>query len=355
MEETFTLPQEGPPDINLIARHMDVVTVEGTQITGYLHYPEKESIAALQKLFKEYGAVGFFRREGDGHVVTYAYLPPQKPARVWVNVVLLLATLGTTLLVGAWQRGANPLVRPSDLWLGLPFSVGIILILGGHELAHYLVARQLGVDATLPYFLPIPHPFTGTMGAFIRMRSPVPSRSALVRVGIAGPLAGFAVAIPVSAIGLALSEQVVVGGRSLLRLGSPLAFEMISRLVHGAPVPGVDVMLHPLAFAGWLGMFVTALNLLPAGQLDGGHIAYGVLGRHYRTFRWFVLGAMGLMGIFWPGWLFWGLLVVLFGLRHPPPLDDVTRLDRNDRLLVLAAALLLALTLTPVPFPAGGL
>uniref|UniRef100_A0A7C4C9V1 Site-2 protease family protein n=1 Tax=candidate division WOR-3 bacterium TaxID=2052148 RepID=A0A7C4C9V1_UNCW3 len=229
------------------------------------------------------------------------------------------------------------------------------MILGSHELAHYLVARRLGVDATLPYFLPIPHPFTGTMGAFIKMRSPVPSRSALVRVGIAGPLAGFAVAIPVSAIGLALSRQVAVGDEPVLRLGSPLVFELISRLVQGVPEPGFDVMLHPLAFAGWLGMFVTALNLLPVGQLDGGHIVYGVLGRRYRVFRWFVLGAVVLMGLFWPGWWFWALLVIVFGLRHPPPLDDVTRLDRQDRLLVVAAALLLALTLTPVPFPGVGI
>jgi len=355
MDETGTTIADQPPDIGRIARHMDVVTVEGTRITGYLHYPEQESIAALQAVFREYGAVGFFRREGSGHVVTYAYLPKPKPARVWVNIVLLIATVGTTLLVGAWQRGGNPFAQPLDLLLGLPFSLGIILILGSHELAHYLVARRLGVDATLPYFLPIPHPFTGTMGAFIKMRSPVPSRSALVRVGIAGPLAGFAVAIPVSAIGLALSRQVAVGDAPLLRLGSPLVFELISRLIHGAPEPGFDVMLHPLAFAGWLGMFVTALNLLPAGQLDGGHIAYGVLGSRYRVFRWFVLGAVVAMGALWPGWLFWALLVIAFGLRHPPPLDDVTALDRQDRLLVAAAILLLALTLTPVPFPGVGL
>ncbi|MBM3315882.1 site-2 protease family protein, partial [candidate division WOR-3 bacterium] len=193
---------------------------------------------------------------------------------------------------------------------------------------------------------------TGTMGAFIRIRSPVPSRSALVRVGVAGPLVGFLVCLPVTVVGLALSRVEVLAGREVLPLGTPLLFGLISGLVHGGLAPGTDIMLHPVAFAGWLGMFVTALNLLPVGQLDGGHVVYALLGRHYRTFTLVMLGLLLAGGLLWPGWAFWALLIAVFGLRHPPPLDDVTPLGRADIALALAALAVLALTFVPVPFPA---
>jgi membrane-associated protease RseP (regulator of RpoE activity) len=213
-----------------------------------------------------------------------------------------------------------------------------------------VTARRLGVDATLPYFLPVPHPMTGTMGAFIRITSPVPSKGALVRVGVAGPLVGFLVALPVSIIGLALSRPVAVSNAPGIQLGSPLIFWAISQALHPRLGAGWDLMLHPLAFAGWLGLFVTALNLLPVGQLDGGHIAYAVFGRRWYRWSWVIIGALILLGFFWLGWPFWAVLSLVFGLRHPPPLDDITSLSRTERWLALAGVVLLILTFTPAPF-----
>ena len=262
-----------------VARHMDVSSTEGNRIYGRIHEPVPESIVELKKAFAGYGLIAYFSRHKDGHEIVYGEAPRLKQPRRWVNLVLFLATVLTTLLVGAFQMGKNPFVNPLDLYHGIPFSLSILLILGSHELGHYFTARRLGVDATLPYFLPVPHPMTGTMGAFIKMRSPVPSKAALIRVGVAGPLVGFIVAIPVTIIGLAMSTTVALDGTTPgIQLGSSLIFWLLSHLRFGSLPQGVDVMLNPVAFAGWLGFFVTGLNLLPAGQLDGGHIVYAVLG-----------------------------------------------------------------------------
>ncbi len=355
MSDVNVAVSEGPVDINRVQRYMAVAAVEGNRIVGRIYEPVAENLAELKKVFEEHGAVAYFEKRGDGHIVTYGYAPPRKPVRLWVNILLLLATIGTTLFVGTLHAGKDPFQNPYHLLSGIPFSLGLILILGTHELAHYLTARRLGVDATPPYFLPVPHPMTGTMGAFIKIRSPVPSRSALVRVGVAGPLAGFLVAIPVSIVGIALSTvREVPAGAPLLRLGTPLIFEFISRIFHGALPAGTDVVLHPLAFAGWLGMFVTALNLLPVGQLDGGHIAYAILGKKYRLFSYFIIGGLLLMGFFWLGWPFWAFLATALGLKHPPPLDDITPLNRTDIVLAIAALVIMVLSFTPAPFPAAG-
>jgi membrane-associated protease RseP (regulator of RpoE activity) len=355
MSVTTDTADSGPaePPFSRLHRFMEVTGIQGNRIVGRVREPLADSIAGLRRLFADAGYTAYFERSGDEHVVVYGHVPRHPEPKVWVNVLLFVATVGTTLLVGALNRGGNPFQRPLDILLGLPFSVGIILVLGSHELAHYLTARKLGVEATLPYFLPVPHPMTGTMGAFIRITSPVPSKGALVRVGVAGPLVGFLVALPISVIGLALSRPVAVDTAQGIQLGSPLIFWLISELLHPNLGPGKDLLLHPLAFAGWLGLFVTALNLLPIGQLDGGHVAYAVFGRRWTRLSWIVIGLMVLLGFFWMGWPFWAVLSVLLGLRHPPPLDDITPLSRTERWLAVAALVLLVLTLTPAPFGAA--
>ncbi len=350
--------QTGPEsylELSAVSRYMKVEAIRGNKIWGKIYDPVPENMNELKRCFAQNGATVFFEKQGDGHLLTYGYYPQGKPVKLWVNLLLLVATILTTLFVGALHAGKDPFSDFRNIISGIPFSIGIIMILGSHELAHYLVARHYGVDVTPPYFLPVPHPMTGTMGAFIKIRSPVPSKTALVRVGVAGPLTGFLVAIPVTIIGLALSKvRLIPSDIPLLRLGSPLIFELISKVLHGAPPPGFDILLHPLAFAGWLGMFVTALNLLPVGQLDGGHIAYAVLGKRYRIFSVVVIvGLLGL-GIFWMGWPFWAFIATILGLRHPPPLDNITPLDKVDFLLVLLALIILIVTFTPVPFPAAG-
>jgi len=334
----------------LVGRYMRVREAVPGRLIGTIQEPLASSVAGIRDLFKSRGMVAYVSRSAQEHEVAYGYAPVLQPARRWVNLVLFLATILTTLLVGAFQLGHNPLAHPLELFYGLPFSASIILILGSHELGHYFVARRLGVDATLPYFLPVPHPMTGTMGAFIRIRSAVPSKGALVKVGLAGPLVGFLVALPVTLIGLRFSTVVDKQAGQGIQLGSSIIFWLLSQVWHPNLAPGKDLMLHPVAFAGWLGFFVTALNLLPAGQLDGGHIAYAVLGRFRKAFGWVVVALLALAGYFWLGWPFWALLIVLFGLRHPRPLDDLTPLTRTEALLAALGLLLLILTFMPAPF-----
>ncbi|MCX6842925.1 MAG: site-2 protease family protein [candidate division WOR-3 bacterium] len=336
--------------IDQLSGYMQIEGITGNRITGRIHDPVLENLAGLKEVFRAAGVIAYFERTPDGHAITYGYALPRRKRRLWINALLFVLTIGTTLLVGSLNTGGNPFRHPLELLMGWPFSVSIILVLGSHELAHYLTARRLGVDATLPYFLPVPHPMTGTMGAFIRINSPVPTKSALVRVGISGPLVGFLVALPVCFIGLLLSKPVEVSASGGIQLGSPLIFWLMSELLHRNLGPGKDLLLHPVAFAGWLGLFVTALNLLPIGQLDGGHVAYAVFGRRWTKLSWIVIGALVLMGFFWLGWPFWAILATVLGLRHPPPLDDLTPLNPLDWRLVAVAVLMLVLTLTPAPF-----
>jgi hypothetical protein len=337
--------------IDQLSRYMQIEGIRGNRITGRILDPVPENLAGLKEVFRAAGNIAYFERTPDGHAITYGYAPPKRKRRLWINLLLFVLTIGTTLLVGSVNQGGDPFKHPLDLLLlGWPFSLSIILVLGSHELAHFLTARRLGVDATLPYFLPVPHPMTGTMGAFIRINSPVPTKSALVRVGISGPLVGFLVALPVCLIGLLLSRPVDVVASKGIQLGSPLIFWAISELLHPNLGPGKDLMLHPAAFAGWLGLFVTALNLLPIGQLDGGHVAYAVFGKRWQKLSWIVIAVLALMGFFWLGWTFWAVLVVVLGLRHPPPLDDLTPLNKADWRLVAVAVLIIVLTLTPAPF-----
>jgi membrane-associated protease RseP (regulator of RpoE activity) len=350
LSETDAAAEGQPFTIDQLSRHMEVTGIMGNRIIGRINEPVTANVAALKEVFKAAGAIVYFERTPDGHAITYGYAPPKRRRRLWINALLFVLTIGTTLLVGSVNNGGNPFHRPLDLLLGWPFSLSIILVLGSHELAHYLTARRLGVDATLPYFLPVPHPMTGTMGAFIRINSPVPTKSALVRVGISGPLTGFLVALPVCFIGLLLSKPVDVSATNGIQLGSPLIFWLISELLHRNLGPGKDLLLHPVAFAGWLGLFVTALNLLPIGQLDGGHIAYAVFGKRWQKLSWIVIAALALMGFFWLGWPFWAVLAIVLGLRHPPPLDDLTPLSPADWRLVAAAVLIIVLTFSPAPF-----
>jgi membrane-associated protease RseP (regulator of RpoE activity) len=269
-----------------------------------------------------------------------------------VNIVLLLATLVTTVFVGATHRGADPFAQPWSLVLGLPFAVTLLSILGVHELGHYFTARRYGITVTLPFFIPAPVGL-GTFGAFIKMKSPVTDRKALFDVGIAGPLAGLCLALPAIVVGLSWSELVPeASSRHVgIVLGTPLLFSFLQWVTLGSLPQGADVLLHPVAFAGWIGLFVTALNLLPIGQLDGGHVAYALLGSHHRKVAIVTLLALAGMGVaYWPGWLFWAGLSLFLGLKHPPPLDDLTPLDERRRVMGVLSLLLLLSLITPSPF-----
>jgi len=346
----------------LLEREMfDLFAVESRQVlNGTVRFRGRlltDPESAMRLLAPRIAPFGFVPMMHSPDEMTLIRLPAAAPRapRGWkgwpLNLALFLATLCTTLLVGAIMEGANPLHEPRTVLYGIPFSVSLLLILGCHELGHYLTAQAYGVQVSLPYFVPLPLPPMGTMGAIIRMRSPIPSRKVLFDIGIAGPLSGLIVALPVLALGLIHSPVKSLSG-VVFQEGNSLAYLFLKWIIKGSIPAGSDVMLHPMALAGWLGLFVTALNLMPLSQLDGGHIAYAVLGRGYHKVVWVFLGALVALFLVsrWEGWLVWVGLAVVLGLRHPPPLDDVTPLDRGRRRMALAALGLLIALVTPLPF-----
>jgi membrane-associated protease RseP (regulator of RpoE activity) len=320
---------------------------------GRLLVEPEDAVRLLTERLWPYGYVPMIR---DPHEVTLVRMVlPAARRSGWkaraLHLVLLLATILTTLVVGAWMEGADPLSDPAALRAGVPFSASLLLILGLHELGHYLTARAYGVEVSLPYFIPLPLPPMGTMGAIIRMQSPIPNRRVLFDIGIAGPLAGLVAAFPVLVIGLMYSPVLPLKG-VVLQEGNSLAYLALKWLIKG-PIPdGYDVSLHPMALAGWLGLFVTALNLMPLSQLDGGHISYAALGAHFRRVVWLFIGMLVLFYAVsrWEGWLLWIVVSIVLGLRHPAPLDDLTPLDGTRRALAVAALLVFVALLTPLPF-----
>ena len=272
-----------------------------------------------------------------------------------IHVFLFLATLLTTTLAGTFQAGLNPFADPRLLLHGLPFSATLMGILLVHEMGHFVASRWHGVEATPPYFIPGPPFLIGTFGAFIRMRTPT-NRRALFDVGAAGPWAGFLVAIPAVLYGLAHSEvralvAPVAGG---IALGDSAAFGFLARLALGVSPKDVTIMLHPIALAGWFGLFVTFLNLLPVGQLDGGHVVYALLGRAHRwVARISLVVILVLATLGWKGWMLWAVLVVLIGLDHPPTLDD-RPLDPRRRVAAWLTIALFLATFMAVPIQVIG-
>jgi len=237
---------------------------------------------------------------------------------------------------------------------GAGYSVAVILILLGHELGHYFMSRRYGIRSTLPFFLPFPLPPFGTLGAIIRMGSVISSRKALFDVGATGPFVSLCLSIPAIAAGLKLSEVIPLSQirGETIRLADPLLFSFIQSLVIGHVPQNHDILLHPIGYAGWVGLFVTALNLLPIGQLDGGHIVYALFGRRSRTIFFITVAVMGFITLFYnPGWVLLLVLIVLFGFKHPPPLDDETPLDLKRRVMGGVMFLAFFLSFTPTPFP----
>jgi membrane-associated protease RseP (regulator of RpoE activity) len=236
---------------------------------------------------------------------------------------------------------------------GFWYSVCLMSILTAHEMGHYLTSVKYGVQATPPFFIPFPVPPFGTIGAIIKMKSPMKNRRVLFDIGITGPMYGLALSIPVIAIGLKLSRIVDVEQLSdpgFLVLGDSILFSAIQYVVLGPLPEGKDIVLHPVAFAGWLGLFITALNLLPIGQLDGGHVVYAVFGKK-KIFKFAVAGMAVIILFLNPGWFLLVALILLFGFKHPPPLDDHTPLDQNRKIIGILTMIIFILSFTPVPFP----
>ena len=293
-------------------------------------------------------------------------IPPPRQ-RWWLYALFLVLTLFSTMVVGARMQfnfahrqsvfslndgslSLFPIVwiaqHPARLLLGLPFSLTLMFILFAHEMGHYLYARHYRVYATPPFFVPFPS-LIGTLGAFIRIKSPIPSRAALFDIGIAGPIAGFVPACVALVYGLSLSHPIARAAASEIQLGFPFVFYLAAGLLHIA-VPLDALSFHPIAAAAWVGMFATALNLLPGGQLDGGHIVFSISPRLHRWISMLTIVALLPLGYFsWTGWFLWTVMLALT-LRHPrvPRYPDVA--GRRGA-LALFAVLMLVLTFTPAP------
>jgi membrane-associated protease RseP (regulator of RpoE activity) len=276
----------------------------------------------------------------------------------FVNIILFLLTFASTLVVGALHAGADIVKDPLQVFMGLPFSVTLLGILLVHEFGHYLMSRRHGVAASLPYFIPFPSLF-GTMGAVIKMKSPITTKNALVDIGASGPIAGFVVSVVAVVIGLGFSEvRDMPPAGEMIVLGDSLLFQILGWVVIGPIPPASDIFLHPVAFAGWIGLFVTSINLFPVGQLDGGHIAYALLGKYHRWLSRVLIGmflAGGMVPSVFSGqlevnnWLIWGILLLVLGPKHPPILFPDIPLDRKRKAIGIIALLILILTFTPVP------
>ncbi|NOZ74694.1 MAG: site-2 protease family protein [FCB group bacterium] len=270
-----------------------------------------------------------------------------------LHLVLFLLTIFTTLAAGALMEGVNILSNPAGLAKGIPFSVTLLLILGTHEFGHYYFARKHHVDATLPYFIPAPT-FIGTFGAFIKIKSPIYRKSALLQIGAAGPIAGFIVAVPALLIGLSLSTVITTSGlEGGMQLGDSLLMKMLTALVFPGLTDQQDILLHPIAFAGWIGLLVTMLNLLPIGQLDGGHVAYAMLGRRYGRVARLALLALLPLGLLSLNWIVWGALILLLMRTpdHPPVIDVDGPLNSRDRKIGYICLAIFILCFIPAPFP----
>jgi len=317
------------------------------EVRGRLLVESERAYQRLSHRFSELGHVLMLREDKGEHVILA--VPgslPTEAGRPMLAVALFAATLLSVLWVGAEYEQAAGLVG------GWPFAASLLGILLAHEMGHYLVARRLGVPASLPYFIPMPLSLLGTMGAVIQTRAPTRNRRELLLLGISGPLAGVVVAVPVLLLGLSTSQiGYVPPGMAAFQEGNSILYAWLKYLVFHRMLPsgGMDVFINSVALAGWAGLLVTALNLIPAGQLDGGHVAYALLGSKARRLTWAVVGALVALSLLWQGWLLWAGLVLILGRVHAVPLDDVTPLRTREKLLAAAGIVLFILVFIPVP------
>ena len=272
-----------------------------------------------------------------------------------IHLVLFFLTVFTTLLAGALMEGAKILENPLELFKGIPFSFTLMFILGTHEFGHYYYAQKHKVDATLPYFIPAP-PFLfliGTFGAFIKIKSPIYRKDALLQIGAAGPIAGFVIAVPALIIGLLLSDVVEKNNiQGALILGDSILMKILTWITHPKLMDTQDIMLHPIAFAGWIGLLVTMLNLLPIGQLDGGHVAYAMFGKKQRLIGQIAFIFLIPLSFLSINWLIWGLLLLILmrSVKHPPIQDIHIPLSDTDKRIGYICLLIFIVCFIPAPF-----
>ncbi len=368
-----------PPDALLVTQDLlrrnveDLFVVREQELRGAafcwggeLLVPPARALGLLEARFKPFGYTPFLARErGVTWIQALPLAAVEETARPAVNLVLFFLTLLSTLAAGCLVAGSfpfvtfNPFFEPARVLDGFPFAGTLLAILGTHEFGHYFTARHYGASVTLPYFIPAPPPIFlfGTLGAVIRMRSPARDRNSLFDIAVAGPLAGLVVALPALWLGLTWSRVGVVPPGGGMQFGDSLLMRFVTWLVFG-PIPdGMDVFVHPVALAGWVGLFVTALNLIPVGQLDGGRIAYALFGRRHRAVSMGAFVALLVLGAVAQSmnWIVFAALVfLLIGFHHAPPLDDLTPLSARRYAVGVLCLVLLVLLIPPVPVQLSG-
>lgn len=386
--DTFT------PIISQVLRIEDITT-GGSNDNFLIRYRGKliqdsiDSYSTLEKNLRPFSITPLFREEnGMDIVLLLEGIVQARPSNPWINAILFLLTFLSMIFAGTLYSYSGPIpddfigfmtVIIKNLQIGIPFGISLLAILLAHEFGHYLAARYHKTQVTLPYFIPFPFSAFGTMGAFIRLKEPPKNKRILLDIGISGPLAGLVVAIPVLLIGLSLSsiepivlapgEGIQIEGNSILYLLSkyvvfgqllpePGSFEGVNPVIYwiryfftGMPLPigGYDVIISPIAWAGWAGLLVTAINLIPAGQLDGGHVSYVLFGKRVNWFLPVILIALFLLGFVWSGWWLWAFLILFLGRVHAEPLDQITELDNKRKVLAIIGLVVFVLTFTPVP------
>ena len=332
---------------------LDAIYHSGNQtfLQGRPIFPEnvlwKDSI---KDRLNQYGYNVNIEQNGDRFILAVSKIGQKKESKIpWSNILLFIATVITVFIAGAMMENQNVFSNPLLIIKGASFAVPLILMLSFHEFGHYFVSRRRKIDVSLPYFIPGPTIF-GTFGAVIRSKSPFKNRRDLVDVGAAGPIAGFVVAIIATIIGLTQSHIVPTPPQGSLAFGDSIIFRFLCWIVLGKTPEGYDVMLSPMAFAGWAGILVTMLNLMPIGQLDGGHILYALLGKKQRLTAWVFVPVLFLMGLyFWPGWLMWGGIALIIRPAHPPTLNDSLELDTKRKIIGWIALSIFTLSFIPIP------
>ncbi|MCX7991839.1 MAG: site-2 protease family protein [Proteobacteria bacterium] len=284
-------------------------------------------------------------QEKDGE---FRFIEPKKKIP-WLNIFLFVLTFFTTTFAGATFNIKDP-SEGLNFFSGLPFSISLLTILLFHEFGHYLMSKKHNVPASLPYFIPAPS-FIGTFGAIIKMRSVITDKKSLIDIGATGPIAGFIVSIPLLIYGIANSTMSEIKSSSGIILGDSLLLKFLTYTIWGKLPENLDLILHPVAFAGWIGTFVTAMNLIPVGQLDGGHILYALFPKLYRKLSFPLILGLFLIGYLgWEGWIFWGFLLLILGRNHPPVIDEEEKLPLSKKIVGLIALIIFVITFVPVPF-----
>ena len=346
----------------MVARHFPVydVKVSYDVVQFYCRVDEtmlEESFERLREEMSPHGYIPMITYQKGEHIVVVGKKPKSRYRSIYVNLAMLIITILAMTFAGIldWASYAdvpgNEIYSLENITTGvLVFTLPLFAILAVHELGHYFMARKRKVAASLPFFIPSIPPL-GTFGAFISLRDPIPNRKSLLEIGIAGPLAGLIVAIPVGIAGLMLTnlearpvpDDFETG--SIVRVAFPLMYSWIEQIM---PIEG-NYLLHPMAFAGWVGFLVTALNLLPAGQLDGGHIARAVFGEHAKYASWAAIAVLIALSFFYFAWMLFAILILILGAKHPPPLNDITKLDTRRKFLGVFAFFILVVAFAPIP------